>query len=145
VSNVGRSSFLQGGTGWLISRAAVRNFLQIAPAWFEATNSAEDAYFTVAMERIALSVRNSTSPYFLGQYCHPDDLELMEKFNFSKLVKCPSPGRIVCRDCKSFRKIVFFHRLSMLRLRMPPNPMSRYPENLGWYMCGEFPHLCKME
>jgi hypothetical protein len=149
MSQGGRPPFLQGGTGWLMSRKAVGDFLKIAPVWFQETSTSEDVHFTAAMRQINLSVKEATSPYFLGQYLYKDDYDLMEGFNFSKLYECPKVNRILCTACKPFvapfRKIVFFHHLSLMRLRRPPHPMAVYPADLGWYMCDEFPHFCKLQ
>ncbi|OHT09653.1 hypothetical protein TRFO_21371 [Tritrichomonas foetus] len=143
-------AFLQGGTGWIMSRVAVRNFLSISEKWFNETKSAEDVHFAVAMKYMGLDIRESSTPYVIGQYCHREDFEMMEKsFNFTSLKPCPKMSTIMCKKCKpvlgQFRKIVFFHQLSLLRITYEPFPMSKYPENLYWYMCGEFPHFCRKD
>jgi hypothetical protein len=142
-------TFLQGGTGWLMSRKAVGNFLQISEKWFESTSTAEDVHFALAVKEMNVSIQEAASPYFLGQYLHIKDFDIMEFFNFERLRKCPNPVQILCRACKPFvapfRKIVFFHHLSSTRIRRLPFPMSTYPENLGWFMCGDFPQFCLMD
>jgi hypothetical protein len=148
ISRGSSIGFLHGSAGWLMSRRAVGDFLEIAASWAADSDVTNDYHFPYALQKMKLSVREAASPYFLGHYLHQDDIDIMEIFNFSRLVKCPKPGKILCKRCQPFvapfKKIVFFHTLSGSHTRAPPNLMDRYPSNLGWYMCGDYPHFCAM-
>jgi hypothetical protein len=127
--------FLQGDVGWLMSRRAAGDFLRIAQKWLLEHYQTADIHWTAAMQRMRLSVRDSTTPYVLGRF--PAGL------NVDDLTRCPRVGQVLCRRCKSMvaplRNVVFLHAAGGAQVTL-----DGYPASVHWFTCGDAPQFCQM-
>jgi hypothetical protein len=143
ISVSGTVGFLHGGTGWIMSRKAVGDFLAIAGKGADGVN--DDRKFAGVMQTMNVSVREATSPYFLGQFRWNDEHQQSAVGDFSKLPKCPDIEQIACKLCKPVlapvQKVVFLS--TQTGVRVPD--LSQCPETIHWYMCGNSPHLCRVQ
>jgi hypothetical protein len=130
------AAFLDGAVGWLMSRKAVADFMKVADQWATSVSSADDVQFTLAMQRMKLSVRDAASPYFLRR---------VPVFNSSELPFCPTVGQILCKRCKPF--LGQFNKVAFLKHGEAREPVTleNYPASVHWYMCGETPSFCRTE
>jgi hypothetical protein len=138
-----REEFIQGGSGYLLSRRTARLILKIADLWIPTVEHSEDVYFERAMNSVGLSARRSSSEFFIGQYINWGQQEAIESFNFTAIQSCAQGTPKSCRPFfYPYNKIVVLHRLSNHFFSRPPRPVYDFPDNLFWYQRREHAAFC---
>ena len=108
-------SYLQGGSGYIMSRKFAKKFLKVAPYFFSFYKSYDDVDFMSIMNFFNMSLRNMASPYMYGHVCYTDNNP------FIRPSKCPSVIKnTLCYGNKLFPS-----------------------QNLVGYHCSELPKLTK--
>jgi hypothetical protein len=129
-----------------MSRAMVKVFRDYSVKNPYIASKAEDIQASLVLEELGKNMRNCTSPFFLGQYLHPKDVDIMEKMVFGRLKICPSIENITDVGCRKFlaryNRLVGLHRLSRRNFSTPVIRVWNYPDNIYWYMKGEHPKFC---
>lgn len=112
--SAGKISYLQGGSGWVMSRRAAEEVLPFYNWTMTNMHWPDDVMFGVVLDKFfrdRFSLRTATSPYFLGH--SPGGRGRSDLFTgrFARLKTCP--GRFFCGSCSSivprWRNVVFFH------------------------------------
>jgi hypothetical protein len=135
--------FLQGGSGYLLSRVTARRLLGFGRAWVATVWRSEDVAFEKLMNQIGLKASEGTSEFFLGQYLMLNQRKKMDRMNFAALPKCKGQRGEGCRPFLApFNRVVVLHRLSRLKYTTQPIPSYQFPDNVMWFQFKEFPSFC---
>ena len=145
----GARLFLQGAAGYLMSRRTAMVVAKAAEDWLsDLPDHSEDWQFAKLMDRIELNMSECASEFQLGQYIGSDFYDMIENGHFEKLPKCsdvPWRTRCCCRPyLGQFNKLVVLHRLSSVHFSKPVINVSQVPDDVMWWMQGEFPQFCKL-
>jgi hypothetical protein len=139
----GEREFIQGGSGYLMSRETAKRLLNIAAVWLPTVSRSEDVAFERAMNMVDLTARTSASEFVMGQYINWPQQDAMEDFNLSTIASCSTAIPEGCRPFLfPFNKIVVLHRLSGHRFPRPPRPVYDFPDNLFWYQRTTHAYFC---
>jgi hypothetical protein len=147
--------FLQGGSGFMISRGSLPILLEIQPVFFArlANNSApiaEDVLLPRLMVEAAnLTFFEATSPYITGNRIHYPHEAILLSGNIHRLPACPALSDIPTEGCRphltSVKDIVVFHNdggYSPDRIAAIWNRLQSMPNNLMFWIKGMWPQLC---
>jgi hypothetical protein len=147
-------AYLQGGAGYLLSRAAVEAARKcLTPGWVRTIRRPEDYDVSIGIfEALPFTARQATTPYFLGTSILNDHLELVKNGEIEKLPRCPGLSDVSktypqCREFVSPVKwIVAFHfdgRESNLSRKIDLMEMFlAQPVNVMWRMRYKDAELC---
>jgi hypothetical protein len=144
-------SFIQGGSGWVISRRAAQMLSSMRDSWIAGINTSDDAAFARLLGQIGVSLFNTTSEFFLGH-----DLDRMHQgvvtHHDMPLPACRDPSGLPQRMCRQFTAplsdLVFWHE------QLRPNFDIRgtlelakrvfaLPRDVHFWMDGGDVHLCR--
>jgi hypothetical protein len=148
--DVKRFSYLQGGSGILLSRAAARRLVWHRE-WFMATLAQpEDVYFAKLLARTGISLANTTCPYFIGHDIYVHHRNMFWNRTLHLLPRCPDRKSIWVRRCRSFvaplADLVFWHQEGRNRTLGQTIMFAKWvmaqPRNIQWWMNWGRPHLC---
>jgi hypothetical protein len=106
------SWWLQGGSGWAISRHATEEFLKFGADWAMNATLQEDVYFSEALVRLGLDSEQVNSPYFSGHFLWPSEFEKWDWENERIYRLCPEKieRQDVCNHkLVPYRSVVFHH------------------------------------
>jgi hypothetical protein len=135
--------FIQGGSGYLLSRHTAGLLLRIAKQWVSEVSGSEDVYFERAMQMVGLRADRSASEFFIGQYIAVEQHDAMEAFNFTSIENCTRARPRTCRPFfYPYNRITVLHRLSNQLFIGPPRPVYDFPDNLLWYQRRIFAAVC---
>jgi hypothetical protein len=141
--------FLQGGSGWVLSRRAAELVERMGWTWVPEIDWADDVIFTRVLERLNLSVFNGTSEFFLGH--DAKDWDRFQIENPGGLPVCPRAEERNAVRCRKFtsplRDLVFWHRQwDQMGPRMDDaEAMFRAPPNVHFWMDASDTRLCLAE
>jgi hypothetical protein len=106
-------AFPQGGSGVLISRAAVRVLEPLCRQFIGTMMQPEDVAFQPFLESLNVSMWSITSPNFCGHRFEDDDLGKMRRGAWQELKDCPPKEGRSGEKCRPFLSpisdIVFYH------------------------------------
>jgi hypothetical protein len=143
--------FLQGGSGFLLSRALARSMLELETDFFQHCKMPEDVYLSNMLVRKAnLSWRDVTSSYFVGTDFSARFFSSLMDGNTDWFPRCPSVRAMLSRGCRRFRgslrDIVFFHSEGNMSLSYRKEIWRRLqvtPLNIVFWMRFQKPNLCR--
>ena len=157
--NSSKELYIQGGTGFIISRAFARRFLEIAPQWIKITNKPDDILIENALHHMGLSSCNASSPYMIGHEIR----KLQERkqnpvINISQLPDCPNFYDDKCgQGVFPIEKSVFIHP-ETINKNSNQEMAQFYDEvwdeyqslvnskiKVGWYNIWPTNHICKLQ
>lgn len=145
----GGRAFLQGAAGYLMSRRTAEIVAKMGQDWLnDLPNNSEDWYFARLMDRMGLNMSNCASEFQLGQYIDFNFYDVIENGHLEKLAPCTDEwkGRSACRPFLApFNRVAILHRLSQRRFTKGPPNIPAFPDNVMWWMRGEFPAFCRKE
>jgi hypothetical protein len=139
-----RESFLQGGSGWVLSRRAAERVEALRWAWVPRIDHADDVRFTRVLDRLNVSLANATSPFFLGHDLY---------FNGETIAgDCPGLATIKNPPCAPFlvplQDVVFFHEqlgssLDVSMTRANAERTFQTERAVHYWMSRDRPALCR--
>jgi hypothetical protein len=149
-SNTG--TFPQGGSGFVLSRAAVRRIEPLARDFMRQLHSRpEDLAFGDFLASIGGSMAAMTSPFMMGHFAG-SYLEQAIAENFTKIEECPAAVEDVSDGCRRFlapvRDVVIFHANLGLQLDRNKKDVAHVfgaDPALYWWMSGPQVMACRTE
>jgi hypothetical protein len=109
VNFSGFEGFLQGGSGWVISRRAAELIEPLGREWVPSVHTADDIMFNKLLQKLNISLFNATSEFFLGH----DIRNWPGVTKTQLLVSCEKVMNLSSRICRRFtaplQDIVFWH------------------------------------
>jgi hypothetical protein len=145
-------SYLQGGTGYLISRHLAERMHILEGDYFQNLKQPEDVYFSDRVfKAFNLSLTESTSPFFLGHDVYDGHLNALLRGQGEALPLCPNLSAVWTKTCQKFivplQDTVFWHRegyvsdlndsIDYFRLFMGQ------PRHVMWWINRARPYLCR--
>ena len=147
-SQFGVDGFIQGGSGWIVSRALAVKLFLVFPLFMDMLNSGDDIVFARVLSRLNVSVSGSASSAFLGH----DLTELASVLNGSFVPPvCPTLRDIDAWQCAKFigrlSDVVFFHetkvrKSSCMPIREDALRLQSLPGNYCFYFNASWPRIC---
>jgi hypothetical protein len=146
-------TYFQGGSGVLLSRAAVEKVASMGSlAIWNVTKWHEDDYrFGVVLAALRIDIGRAATPEFVGYPWSDTERELVLGRNFSQLPACPDVAELQIAGCKRFvapvREIVFYHHswLSIAEQRAIATELWSAPDWVHFYRPkGVEPILCQL-
>jgi hypothetical protein len=147
-----RFSYLQGGSGFLISRHMAQQLGALEQTFFRDLKLPEDVFFSNRVfDHLNLSYESSTSPYFIGHDIYDGHQLAILKGRLDALPPCPDIKGLWVRKCRRFisplQDVVFWHREGgagnlTQTLEYFHNAMSQ-PRYVMWWMNRARPYLCR--
>jgi hypothetical protein len=144
--------FLQGGAGFLMSRAAVEAGRKVLnEAWVRNISRPEDYLVSrILFQVLGFSSWQATSPYFLGMSFPEKQVELILSNSVEKLPPCPKPSDKSCPGCRGFvapvKWLVAFHghgsEADLSQIESLLGKLLDQPVNVMWWMKEYDPMLC---
>jgi hypothetical protein len=142
--------FPQGGSGYVLSRKAVRMIEPHCEYFLAELREAEDMRFPGFLTIFGLSMFNVTDETFCGHSFSDTDIQRLRNQQYDSFDRCPDLEQMPRDDCRPFiapvRQIIFFHEflrtfeesLTDVKLLMSSKP------TLHWYMPARLlnPRLC---
>lgn len=132
--------FLQGGSGYLLSRKAAEKFLEFGKYWVSTSETADDVEFSRFIDHIGLPFRKTASPYMFG---HP-----ISDFNISRLKKCP-PNSAWNKECDvglfPLSEVLIIHNSNIEEGYKSIMALKKYQEisdRLSWYRENYYVIIC---
>jgi hypothetical protein len=148
-----RFSYLQGGSGLVISRFAAAQMIGHRDSFVAALNKPEDVYFTKLLDALNVSLKKATSEFFIGHDIFSKHRGLIWNRTLHLLPRCPAIASIWRRKCRSFvaplADLVFWHQEGYNRTLGPTIGFARMvfglPRNILWWSKRGRPHLCRVD
>ncbi|OHT13960.1 hypothetical protein TRFO_15727 [Tritrichomonas foetus] len=142
-----KEPLLQGGSGFIFTRAAAKKFLPNMKEWVRTVDYYEDWHFARSFPKLGWPIYNSTLPEFLGLAPRKSH-RFFVNHGLSKLFpKCPSepPPLMFCKRVmpRIVDTIVWHDHKSYYETVDWFNFVNQAPDDLYWYQNGEFPSLCR--
>ena len=139
--------FLQGGSGFIISRKAAEEILKMKHWILYDSFLVDDMRFSEVWKRLGLRMRNISSGFFLGHQFDDFNDEIIDH-NFKIIPNCPliNPQRSCGYNFHHLKDLTIFHTIwnhTQLDL-LSKTIFGNIPNNLYWYQNGVFPSICKM-
>jgi len=139
--------YLQGGSGYLVSRKAAEIMIQYGYEHIHALFEADDIYITKLFLKAGISPRAMSSDRFVGHHFWGVGSDKLVEHHWDLLPECPTS--FVAHYCNvgPFRvnRLVFFHQfyqdMSINLARAIDN--GEIPDNIYWYQKESDSILCK--
>jgi hypothetical protein len=141
-------SFLQGGSGYLLSRFSASRIAPLAAEAFRQLNETDDILTAWLLDQVGFGAGNATSPAFCGHFFKFQEYRL-DRGDFRGAPRCP---RVMFHDgssCRPFQSpvndIIFFHeyhKQPIWQTRHRAEVAFNLPSVVHWYMAGTRPMLC---
>jgi hypothetical protein len=154
ISSPAGKGFIQGGSGWLISRRAAEMLEPLWGEWVSGMNWSDDWSFPDYMNRFNLDVWNSTSEFFLGHDIKHGDSAALSSKNYNSLPDCRPFDQLPQKFCRQFtaplRNVVFFHEQLTPDFNINPTLEKSQlafaaPSTVHFYMEEADVRLCKQQ
>jgi hypothetical protein len=142
--------FPQGGSGYLLSRAAARMVEPHCETFMSELRVSEDMSFRAFLAKFGVSMFNVTDEAFSGHHFDDNDNQRLKDRQYHLLDPCPDVGKLARDDCSPFlspvRQIVFYHEIertfeqALINVKLVPlvHPALRW-----WIPTGVlYPKLC---
>jgi hypothetical protein len=150
-----RPAFLQGGSGYLLSRSACEQLAPYAQHFALYARGQEDQYFGDFLRtHFGVTGQPMTSYNYLGYAMSEDEGEALLRQDYQMFMKCPEvrklaqPTDICRRDVAPLQRIVFFHQsmtnFSQHEIRLAQAVFDA-PLTIRYYMFMHVPRICKTE
>jgi hypothetical protein len=142
-------TFPQGGSGYLISRAGVKQLEPMRRQFMYTLKKPEDIAFEAFFESLGVNMTMITSPNFCGHSFGEDSLDKIRRRAWAEFGECPMIEGLSGQFCKPFlapvRNIVFYHEWnrSLGEALENAKAVARADESVLWYMDGKWPHVCR--
>jgi hypothetical protein len=104
---------LQGGSGYFLSRGAVKQIVPAGRRLLVGMKGLEDAVFGEFLQSIGIKMKEASSPAFLGYNINRDAFKVLLKRRYGYLPGCPSVNQTkgTCWQFRArLRNVVFFHQ-----------------------------------
>ena len=142
----GKAPYIQGGSGFIMTRAAAREFLRVASTWIAQTRGPDDVELERMLNLINLSSYHAMSPYFVG---HPFIPLGNQTFDLNKIPECPIAWENKCgQGVHRFDDIVLIHESDISKHRtIWRNYLTIKNDNesiYGWYDIWPTAYACKI-
>lgn len=137
------SNYLQGGSGYLVSRATAKRIAEVGVEWIKTMKEVEDRdIWRLAKMTGIHSIYDGASPFFIGHLSRN-----FAKTPFNSYKKCVSNDSITMNHCRfeymSLKKIVFWHDdYHVLKHKTFKKFIDKIPETLSYYPNGDYPVFC---
>jgi hypothetical protein len=103
----------QGGSGYLLSRAAARQIQPYGPCFMRAMTIPEDMTFGRFLPFLGKELFDTTDEAFVGHYFGGETIQLVQNRRYGLLPLCPDPQKFQRVGCRPYvspvRHIVFYH------------------------------------
>ena len=141
-------TFLQGGSGFIISRKAAEKILNMKYWILYESFLVDDMRFSEVWKRLGVRIREASSGFFIGHQFHNLMDELIER-NYRLIPQCPlfNPQQSCGSKFHHLRDLTIFHTIwnhTQLELAAKSLFSHKIPSNLYWYQNVMFPVVCKM-
>jgi hypothetical protein len=139
--------FLQGGSGWVLSRIAAGRFLEFGEKWVLGMDIWEDFYFAEALTRLGLTAQDCDCPFFLGRFMRERKWRLWNWSDPRVVSKCPDI--VTPSICGSrlfpYRDVVFHHAVEFPMTQRSWNEwMAAVPHDAMCYCRREELIICRV-
>lgn len=137
------TGFLQGGSGWLLSRRAAELIAPLRDEFARQIDAADDVCFNWILDRIGISLQSATSGAFIGHDIHAafgGGLPACEE---------EEEGNDACATFTApLRGVVFWHEQLTENVRLAATierarQAFASPPNVHFWMDGQFVRLCR--
>lgn len=147
---VERTCFIQGGSGYLISRHGAWRFLSNVARLIPLVRGPEDVAFTPMLTFLGRAMEEATSSAFLGRRFQGTDMSMLRSRGFFGLKVC-TPRKLGC--CHAFsapvRSIIFYHDTNpgvSLEFGIPiAEALFSADARLMWMQASLWPVLCRSD
>jgi hypothetical protein len=137
----------QGGSGYLLSRAAVQAFAPRGRDFMRVLKKPEDMAFDAFFESIGRNISSITSPAFCGHSFGVETLDRIHRKAWALLEPCPDtiPSQFCTPFLAPLRDIVFYHEWNKSHASSIANleAIASADSSVLWYMDGQCPHVCR--
>jgi hypothetical protein len=139
----------QGGSGYLLSRAAAQALEPLGRDFLGHLKKPEDITFETFFEAIGRNVSSVTSAAFCGHSFGWEALDRIRRRAWTSFDPCPDFGAIPSGFCAPFlsplRDIVFYHEWNGSAAASIANleAIAAADPSVLWYMDGKWPHVCR--
>jgi hypothetical protein len=145
-----RWSYLQGGSGFLLSRFAADQLIDERDAFIAGMDRPEDVYFNTLLDATGVSLRSATCEFFMGHDVNTKHRRIITERNFDLLPSCPKKRSIGKKQCRPFvvplNDLVFWHQqyknASFRQAIAWAKMIVALPRNVHWWSKRGKPHLC---
>ena len=135
-------SFLQGGSGYIFSRKAVKEMLPHFKAVIDECNVPEDVLHNRFLEFLGISLSKASSEHMIGHSFFNDDYSRIYKNDFSGIIKCPKPIKVSKNQCRKFHspvnQLLILHQLTSdpnVAISLSDILFNVKDNSIHWYMC----------
>jgi hypothetical protein len=146
-----RFSYLQGGSGLMISRFAAAKLVDQRDSFLAKLSKPEDVSLTKLLAALNVSLKEATSEFFIGHDILTKHRGLIWNRALHLLPQCPAIHSIWKRKCRPFvapvGDLVFWHQEGYNRTLGPTIGFARMvfalPRNILWWSKKGRPNLCR--
>ena len=140
--------YFQGGTGILMSRRAVEEFVKVWDFFYMNFNDYEDRTVTNLVLRAGVSFKKLSSTYFIGDRVNNDFADFFNKANFSGIPPCPSNHPITkcAHEFYYLNKVASLHKIDDYNHTIEEMIKSGViTDKIRFYYNNFAPRICSME
>jgi len=141
-------NFIQGGSGFIMSRKAAEKFMTFGPKWVSETSLPDDVHFSSAVQRLGLSIKQCTSGHFIGHGLIHYQADAITSRKWDTLPNCPgSVNNVYCASgIYKLQDLMVFHYIptSWKNFHIGKVISEGIPDNIFWYQTGDTPNMCKV-
>jgi hypothetical protein len=143
--------FPQGGSGYVISRAAARVMAPHGRRFLRDMHRADDLNFRFFLAQFGVNMTDITDEAFCGHYFGDENIQRMRKREYSSFDLCPTVATIKRNECRPFvspvRDIVFYHEWNGRENETIENSKHLFSSDpvLQWWMPSDstVPRMCR--
>jgi hypothetical protein len=110
----GDANYPQGGSGYVLSRAAVRTMAPYGRYFMCTSSKPEDISFEALLIKLGVHIFDTTDDVLVGHFFGQGPINNLISHNYSAFPDCPTPEDRPPNTCRSFlaplRKITFCHK-----------------------------------
>ena len=141
------SPFLQGGSGFIISRRAAEEIILYKKWILYEAELVDDIRFSDVWKIIGVRMNEANSGFFLGHQ-FKGEMEILINRQYWKIPMCPSfnPQQTCGSRFHHLRDLTVLHTIwNHTQLKLAANSIFKHvPSNIYWHQNGMFPIICKM-
>ena len=146
----GVDGYLQGGSGWIMSRLTVEKvfpLFEFGLRQMRSDASADDIVLTKILAKVGVDVKEAGSPAFLGH-----DFLPVRTGEYHEIGRCPEVQSLSSRYCRPFvaslSTIVFFHEANVSKehfttISADAERVSAIASKYSFYFGAMWPTLCR--